>query len=80
MRSRQRSSICQRMRRRSTRGLQRIADTLDAVPFVTMCNLANLNAAMRGGLLDLIEVNLIASVLARRSTSDATAFLATFEP
>ncbi len=32
------------------RGLRRIADTLDAVPFVTMCNLPNLNAAMRGGL------------------------------
>ena len=31
-------------------GLRRIADTLDAVPYVTMCNLANLNAAMRGGL------------------------------
>jgi hypothetical protein len=30
------------------------------VPFVTMCNLANLNAAMRGGLLDLIEVGLLA--------------------
>jgi hypothetical protein len=26
------------------RGLQRIADTLDAVPFVTMCNLTNLDA------------------------------------
>ena len=38
------------------RGLRRIADTLDAVPYVTFCNLANLNAAMRGGLLDLIEV------------------------
>ena len=32
------------------RGLQRIADTLDAVPYVTMCNIANLNTAMRGGL------------------------------
>ena len=41
------------------RGLQRIAATLDAVPFVTMCNLANLDAAMRGGLLDLIEVRLM---------------------
>jgi hypothetical protein len=28
------------------RGLQRIASTLDAVPFV-ICNLANFNAAMR---------------------------------
>jgi hypothetical protein len=42
-------SICADAHRR---GLQRIADTLDAVPFVTMCNLANLDAALRGGLLD----------------------------
>ena len=41
------------------RGLQRIADTLDAVPFVTMCNLSNLNTAMRGAVLDLIEVQLM---------------------
>jgi len=31
------------------RGLQRIAATLDAVPYVTMCNLANFNTAKRGG-------------------------------
>ena len=31
------------------RGLERIAATLDAVPYVTMCNLANLNAAMTAG-------------------------------
>jgi hypothetical protein len=31
-------------------GLRRIADTLDAVPYVTFCNLANLDAAMRGRL------------------------------
>ena len=41
------------------RGLQRIADTLEAVPYVTFCNLANLDAALRGGLLDLIEVQLM---------------------
>ena len=40
-------------------GLQRIADTLDAVPYVTMCNLSNINAAMRGGLLSMIEVQLM---------------------
>jgi hypothetical protein len=34
------------------RGLRRIAATLDTVPFVTFCNLANINTAMRGGLLD----------------------------
>jgi hypothetical protein len=36
------------------RGLRQIADTLDAVPYVTFCNLANINAAMRGGLLEVI--------------------------
>ena len=62
------------------RGIRRIADTLDAVPFVTICNLANLNAAMRGGLLDLIEVELLA--VGAGPTLDfapATAFLAGFE-
>jgi hypothetical protein len=62
------------------RGLQRIADTLDAVPYVTFCNLANLDTALRGGLLDLIEVQLLAvgggPTLDFEST---TAFLATFE-
>jgi hypothetical protein len=47
------------------RGLRRIAATLDAVPFVTVCNLANLNTAMRGGLMDLIEVNRGASDVCR---------------
>jgi len=37
-------------------GLQRIAATLDAVPYVTMCNLSNINAAMRGGLMEVIEL------------------------
>ena len=47
---------------------------------MTMCNLANLNAAIRGGLLDLIEVGLLA--VGGGSTldyADATAFLAGFE-
>ncbi len=62
------------------RGLQRIASTLDAVPFVTMCNLANLNAAMRGGLLDLIEVGLLAvGGGPTLDFADAAAFLAGFE-
>ena len=30
-------------------GLQRIAATVDQVPYVTMCNLSNLDAALRGG-------------------------------
>ena len=63
------------------RGLQRIADTLDAVPYVTICNLANLNAAMRGGLLDLIEVRLMCvGAGPTLDYADAAAFLAAFEP
>ena len=62
------------------RGLQRIADTLDAVPYVTMCNLANLNAALRGGVLDLIEVRLLAvGVGPTLDYADATTFFAVFE-
>jgi hypothetical protein len=63
------------------RGLQRIADTLDAVPFLTMCNLANLDAALRGGLLDLIDVRLLA--VGAGPTLDyagAAEFLAGLEP
>ena len=62
------------------RGLQRIADTLDAVPYVTMCNIANLNAAMRGGVLDLIEVRLLAvGAGPTLDYADAASFLAGFE-
>jgi hypothetical protein len=49
------ASLCADAQRR---GLRRIAATLDAVPYVTMCNLANLDAALRE-LLDLIEVHLM---------------------
>jgi hypothetical protein len=63
------------------RGLQRIAATLDAVPFVTMCNLANLNTAMRGGLLEVIEVHLMCvGAGPTLDFADATAFLAAFQP
>ena len=63
------------------RGLQRIADTLDAVPYVTFCNLANLNAALRGGVLDLIELRLLAvGVGPTLDYADAAEFLAGFEP
>jgi hypothetical protein len=41
-------------------GLARISETLDAVPFVLWCNISNLDAAMRGALLSLIEVRLMA--------------------
>ncbi|SRR6266852_4823584 len=63
------------------RGLQRIAATLDAVEYVTMCNLANLDAAMRGGLLDLIEVRLMCvGAGPTLDFEDAVAFLAAFRP
>ena len=62
------------------RGLQRIAATLDAVPFVTVCNLANLNTAMRGGLMEVIEVHLMCvGAGPTLDFADATAFLAGFE-
>jgi hypothetical protein len=61
-------------------GLRRIAETLDAVPYVTMCNLANLNAAMRGGLMQIIEVHLLAvGGGPTLDFEDAAAFLAGFE-
>ena len=51
------ASLCADYQRR---GLQRIADTLDAVPFVTMCNLANINAAtLRKGTDGLAIVALV---------------------
>ena len=63
------------------RGLQRIAATLDAVPYVTFCNLANLDAALRGGLLDLIEVRLMCvGGGPTLDFADATAFLTVFQP
>ena len=46
-----------------------------------MCNLANLNGAMRGGLLEVIEVHL--KCVGGGPTldhADATAFLAAFQP
>jgi hypothetical protein len=72
---------CQRMRRRSTSRASADCRELHAVPFVTMCNLANLNAAMRGGLLEVIEVHL--KCVGGGPTldhADATAFLAAFQP
>ena len=63
------------------RGLERIAATVDAVPFVMMCNLANLDTAMRGGLLDLIEVSLMCvGAGPTLDFEDAAAFLAAFRP
>jgi len=62
------------------RGLERIAATVDAVDYGTMCNLANINAAMRGGLMQIIEVHLLAvGGGPALDYADATAFLAGFE-
>jgi hypothetical protein len=63
------------------RGLERIAATVDAVDYGTMCNLANINAAMRGGLLDVIEVQLMCvGAGPTLDYADATAFLAAYQP
>jgi hypothetical protein len=72
------ASLCADAQRR---GLRRIATTLDAVPYVTFCNLANLNAAMRGGLLEIIEVHLMrVGAGPTLDFADAAAFLAGFRP
>jgi hypothetical protein len=66
--------------------LRRIAVTLDAVPYVTMCNLSNLDAAWRSRFhgmtfLSMIEVQLMATGGGPTlDYADATEFLAAFEP
>src|SRR6476620_9505782 len=71
------ASLCADAQRR---GLQRIAATLDAVPYVTMCTLANFNAALRGELTDHIDVGLLASAGGPAlDVAHATAFLAGFD-
>jgi hypothetical protein len=63
------------------RGLERISATLDAVPYVTMCNLATINEVMRGGLLSVLEVHLMCvGAGPTLDYADATAFLAAFQP
>jgi hypothetical protein len=63
------------------RGLQRIGATLDAVPYVTMSNLANINVAMRGALLSVFEVHLMCvGAGPTLDYADARAFLAAFQP
>ena len=62
-------------------GLKRIAATLDAVPYVTMCNLSNINTAMHGGLLEMIEANLMCvGGGPTLDYADAAAFLAAYQP
>jgi len=72
---------CQPLRHDHRRGIQRIAATVDAVPFLTWCNLSSPDAALRGGVIDLIEVRLMC--VGAGPTLDyesAVAFLAAFEP
>jgi len=72
------ASLCADQHRR---GLERIAGTLDAVDCVMMCNLANINTAMRGWLLELVEVRLMCvGGGPTLDFADATAFLAAFQP
>ena len=60
-------------------GLERIAATVDGVEYVTYANLANINTAMRGGLMSLIEVRLMCvGAGPTLDFADATAFLAEF--
>ena len=60
-------------------GLERIAATVDGVDYVFYANLANINTAMRGGLLSLIEVKLMCvGAGPTLDFADATAFLAEF--
>jgi hypothetical protein len=54
---------------------------VDAVDFVVFANLANLNAALRGGLLDVIEVRLTCvGASPTLDFADSSAFLAGFQP
>ena len=63
------------------RGLQRIAQTLDAVDYTTLSNLANLDAAMGGAVLSLCEVRLMAvGAGPTLDYPDAVTFLAEFQP
>jgi hypothetical protein len=62
------------------RGLQRFAATVDQVPYVTMCNLSNLDAALRGGLMQIVEVQLMCvGGGPTLDYADAVEFLAGFE-
>ena len=60
------------------RGLERIAATVD---YVTYANLANINEAMRGGLMSVIEVHLMCvGGGPTLDFQDAADFLAGFQP
>jgi hypothetical protein len=62
-------------------GLERIAATVNAVDYITYANLANINTALRGGLLSLIEVRLrCVGAGPTVDFADSSAFLAGFQP
>ena len=69
------ASLCADAQRRR---LQRIAATLDAVPYVTFCNLANLDVALRGGLIERRRMCVDAGPTL--GYANAAAFLAGFDP
>ena len=59
--------------------LSGLPPTLDGVDYVFYANLANINTAMRGGLLSLIELKLMCvGAGPTLDFADATAFLAAF--
>ncbi len=67
-------------RMRSGAGLSGLPRRPIKVPFLTWCNLGNLDAALLGGLLDLIEVRLMCvGAGPTLDFADAAAFLAGFE-
>jgi len=58
-----------------------LSGSVDAVDYITYANLANLNAAFRGGLQDLIEVQLkCVGGSPTMDFQDAAEFLARFQP
>ena len=66
---------------RARSGLERIAATVNTVDYVLFANLANINTAMRGGLMSLIEVKLMCvGGGPTLDYADAVAFFAEFEP
>jgi hypothetical protein len=63
------------------RALRRIADTLDAVPYATMCNIATLDAATAGLLLEVIELRLTyVGCFPTLDFVNAEAFFSAFQP
>jgi hypothetical protein len=71
-------SLCAASQRRT---LRRITETLDAVPLVMFANLANLDTALHGALMQLIEVSLMACGGGPDlDFPDAASFLRKFQP